>query len=47
MWNPNLFDLDILNYEKIKKNIQNYNDKVMAFWKDFYNDVFKVVKRDE
>jgi len=47
MWNPNLFDLDVLNYEQTKKNVQKFNEKVMNFWRDFYNDVFKFVKRDE
>jgi hypothetical protein len=40
-------NFDPLNYETVKKNIQEFNDKSMNFWKDFYNDVFKFVKRDE
>ena len=47
MLQPNLFYLDVLNYEQTKKNVQKFNEKVMNFWKDFYNDVFKVVKREE
>lgn len=47
MWNPNIFDFDVINYETIKKNVEKFNTNVMNFWRDFYNDVFKFVKRDE
>ena len=42
-WN----DFDPLNYEKVKKNIQQTNEKILNFWRDFYNDIFKNIKKDE
>jgi tetrahydromethanopterin S-methyltransferase subunit G len=42
-WN----DFDPLNYEKVKKNVQQINEKVLNFWRDFYNDIFKNIKKDE
>jgi len=40
-------DFDPLNYHNVKKNIVNYNEKVVEFWKNFYNDVFNNIKRDQ
>ena len=39
-------DFDLLNYNAVKKNIHSYNEKVINFWKDFYNDLFNNIKRD-
>lgn len=39
-------NFDPLNYKKVKQNINNYNQKVIEFWKDFYNDVFSNIKKD-
>ena len=47
MWDTNMFkDFDPLNYQAVKKNINNFNEKVVNFWKDFYNDVFNNIKKD-
>jgi len=47
MWDTNMFkDFDPLNYQTVKKNINNFNEKVVNFWKDFYNDVFNNIKKD-
>jgi len=47
MWNKwGLEDFDPLNYETFKKNVHNYNEKILNFWKDFYNDLFKNIKKD-
>ena len=46
MFNNWFNDFDPLNYEGVKKNINNFNQKVINFWKDFYNDVFKNIKKD-
>ena len=47
MWDTNMFkDFDPLNYNAVKKNINNFNEKVINFWKDFYNDLFNNIKRD-
>ena len=37
---------DMWSYKKVKQNINNYNQKVINFWKDFYNDVFNNIKKD-
>ena len=42
-WN----DFDPLNYNAVKKNINNFNEKVITFWKDYYNDFFKNIKRED
>ena len=48
MWDTNMFkDFDPLNYNAVKKNINNFNEKVINFWKDFYNDLFKNIKRED
>jgi hypothetical protein len=44
MFNNWMKDFDPLNYETVKKNIQDFNDKVFKFWRDFYNDVCKNIK---
>jgi predicted phage-related endonuclease len=45
MWNNfNMFDL--FDYKKTKENYVELNNKIMNFWKDFYNDVFSTVKKD-
>ena len=47
MWNPNMWnDFDPLNYNTFKKNITSFNEKVVNFWRDFYNDVFNNIKKD-
>ena len=47
MWDTNMFkDFDPLNYNAVKNNINNFNEKVVNFWKDFYNDVFNNIKKD-
>lgn len=40
-------DFDPLNYNTMKKNIVQFNEKVVNFWKDFYNDVFNNIKKDQ
>jgi hypothetical protein len=40
-------DFDPLNYDTVKNNIQKFNEKSMNFWRDFYNDVFKYVKKED
>jgi hypothetical protein len=48
MWDTNMFkDFDPLNYNTVKKNINNFNQKVINFWKDFYNDLFNNIKRED
>ena len=48
MWDTNMFkDFDPLNYNAVKKNINNFNEKVINFWKDFYNDLFNNIKRED
>ena len=47
MFNNWWSDFDPLNYEKVKKNVQQINEKVLNFWRDFYNDIFKNIKKDE
>ena len=47
MWNNWFENFDPLNYNKVKENMNNLNQKVISFWKDFYNDVFSNIKRDE
>ena len=45
MWNNfNMFDL--FDYKKTKENYVELNNKIMNFWKDFYNDVFSTIKKD-
>ena len=39
-------NFDPLNYKAVKQNVVNFNEKVITFWKDFYNDVFNNIKRD-
>jgi len=47
MWGKwGLEDFDLLNYNKVKKNVVDFNEKVINFWKDFYNDLFNNIKRD-
>lgn len=41
------WDEDMWSYKKIKQNINNFNQKVINFWKDFYNDVYNNIKREE
>ena len=38
---------DMWSYKKVKQNINNYNQKVIGFWKDFYNDIFSNIKRED
>jgi hypothetical protein len=38
---------DMYSYKTFKKTINNYNQKVINFWKDFYNDVFSNIKRED
>jgi len=47
MFNNWFEDFDPLNYDKIKKNVVQFNEKVVNFWKDFYNDVFNNIKKDK
>ena len=48
MWDNYLKSLeDMWSYKSFKKTINNYNQKVISFWKDFYNDVFSNIKRDQ
>lgn len=47
MFNDWFKNFDPLNYKAVKENINNFNQKVIDFWKDFYNDVFSNIKRDE
>jgi hypothetical protein len=37
---------DMYSYKTFKQTINNYNQKVINFWKDFYNDVFNNIKKD-
>lgn len=47
MWDTNMFkDFDPFSYKKVKENLIAYNEKVINFWKDFYNDLFNNIKRD-
>lgn len=34
-------DFDPLNYEGVKKNVTEFNKKIIGFWTDFYKDVEK------
>jgi len=47
MFNDWFKDFDPLNYNAVKKNITTFNEKVINFWKDFSNDVFKNIKRED
>ena len=47
MFNDWWKDFDPLNYHTVKKNIVKYNEKIVEFWKNFYNDVFNNIKRDQ
>ena len=38
---------DMYSYNTFKQTINNYNQKVINFWKDFYNDVFSNIKRED
>lgn len=38
---------DPFDYNKVKENINKFNTKVLNFWRDFYNDVFKSIKSEE
>lgn len=40
-------DFDPLNYNAFKKNVVQMNEKVVNFWRDFYNDVFNNIKKDQ
>jgi len=40
-------DFDPLNYETFKKNVKEINEKVFKFWRDWSNDVFSTIKRDD
>jgi len=47
MFNNNWFNtFDPLNYNAVKQNVVQFNEKVVNFWKDFYNDVFNNIKKD-
>ena len=47
MFNNNWFNtFDPLNYKAVKENVVQFNEKVVNFWKDFYNDVFNNIKKD-
>jgi len=35
------------SYKTFKQTMNNYNQKVINFWKDFYNDVFSNIKRED
>ena len=37
---------DMYSYKTFKQTINNYNQKIINFWKDFYNDVFNNIKKD-
>ena len=37
---------DMYSYKTVKQNINKYNQKIINFWKDFYNDVFNNIKKD-
>lgn len=47
MWNDWMKDFDPLNYNTTKKNFVKFNEKVVNFWKDFYNDLFNNIKKDQ
>jgi hypothetical protein len=47
MWNNWLENFDPLNYNKVKKNTVELNEKIVNFWKDFYNDLFNNIKKDQ
>jgi len=48
MWDNYFKSLeDMWTYKSLKKNINNFNQKVINFWKDFYNDAFNNIKRDD
>lgn len=47
MFNNWFENFDPLNYNKVKENINKFNQKVIDFWKDFYNDVYNNIKRDD
>ena len=38
---------DMYSYKTFKQTINNYTKKVINFWKDFYNDVFSNIKRED
>ena len=38
---------DMYSYKTFKQTMNNYNQKVINFWKDFYNDVFSNIKRED
>jgi len=38
---------DMYSYKTFKQTINNYNQKVINFLKDFYNDVFSNIKRED
>ena len=38
---------DMYSYKTFKQTINNYNQKDINFWKDFYNDVFSNIKRKD
>ena len=38
---------DMYSYKTFKQTLNNYNQKVINFWKDFYNDVFSNIKRED
>jgi len=37
---------DLFDYKKTKENYVELNNKIMNFWKDFYNDMFNKIKKD-
>lgn len=40
MWGNFLSGLDdMFDYGKVKKQVEDYNKKVIKFWKDFYKDL--------
>ena len=47
MFNNWMKDFDPFNYNNLKKSIQDTNNKVIKFWRDFYNDICNHVKKEE
>lgn len=47
MFNDWFKNFDPLNYQTFKNNVVQFNEKAVNFWKDFYNDVFNNLKKDQ
>lgn len=47
MFNEWWKQFDPFDYQSVKSNINKFNQKVINFWKDFYNDVYNNIKREE